>query len=165
MLNGRKALSNDAVSLRCGVFGPPPLHFITLLNLLPAVRLVLCICCRLRMPTRADAVRMAVQHALLDLHRQRPVGNRAMARILEDTGVTELARSSGLCLEHNYNNFLRVDGASWDQATLCCTRYLPMTEAAADAIRLAAEQARLSRLLRSLSVAQTNQYTLGTGFC
>ena len=54
----------------------------------------------------------------------------------------ELARSAGLCLKHNCNHVWRVDCSEWDQAVLCCTRYQLMTEAAAAAIQLAAQQAR-----------------------
>ena len=67
-----------------------------------------------------------------------------MARILEDMKVTELAWSAGLCVKHNWHRLWRLDGLAWGQATLCCTRYLPMTAAAAETIRLAAEQASIS---------------------
>ena len=80
---------------------------------------------------------------LLDLRRQ-SVADRHIARILREMQAVELARSAGLCLKHNCNHVGRVDGFDWDQAVLCCTRYLPMTEPAAEAIRLAAEQARVS---------------------
>ena len=69
------------------------------------------------------------------------VDDRPITHILEEMQVMELARSAGLCLKHNCNRFWRVDGAKWDQAVLICTRYLPMTEASAEAVRLAAEQA------------------------
>ncbi len=76
--------------------------------------------------------------------RRQSVDNRAIARILEDMQVTELARSAGLCLKHNCTHVWREDDSDWDQAVVCCTRYLPMTKAAAEVFRLAAEQARSS---------------------
>ena len=93
-----------------------------------------------------------MQHDLLDLRRQ-IVNDRPIARILEAMQAMQLARSAGLCLKHNCNHLLWADGSDWDQAVLCCTRYLPTTEAAAQEIRLAAEQ--LSRLALCLAVLVT----------
>ena len=64
--------------------------------------------------------------------------------LLADTRALELAHFAGVDMKHNCNHFWRKDDCDWDQAMLCCTRYEAMPDAAADAIRLAAEQARHS---------------------
>lgn len=65
-----------------------------------------------------------------------------IAHILAEIQAVERARFAGLCLKHNCNHYWREAGRDWDQAVLCCTQYLPMPEAAAEAIRVTAEQAR-----------------------
>ena len=64
--------------------------------------------------------------------------------ILKAIQADEVARYCGVSLWHNCNHVWAKDG-DWDQAVVCCTRFVPWSEDGAEVTRAAEEQGLFAR--------------------